>query len=171
MTTPARIGVVALLGLGLVVAGCGGGDDDNDTTTAAAPATSAPTATSAATTAETMATEVTSATGETSATGDTSATGESSAAESSGAGSGATSGAAADGQAIFTANCASCHTLAAANATGNVGPNLDQLDVDQATVEKQVTNGGGVMPAFGGQLTSDEIKAVAAYVVENRSGG
>lgn len=147
MTTPARIGVVALLGLGLVVAGCGG-SDDNDTTTAAAPATSAPAATSAATPAETTAPAETSATGEASATGG-----------------------AADGAAIFSANCASCHTLAAANATGAVGPNLDQLDVDQATVEKQVTNGGGGMPAFGGQLTPDEIKAVAAYVVESRSGG
>ena len=32
-----------------------------------------------------------------------------------------------DGKKIFSANCASCHTLKAAGATGTIGPNLDQL--------------------------------------------
>ena len=31
-------------------------------------------------------------------------------------------------------------------------------------MERQVTNGGGVMPAFKGQLTDAQIKAVAQYV-------
>ena len=31
-------------------------------------------------------------------------------------------------------------------------------------MEKQVTNGGGGMPPFKGQLTAAQIKAVAAYV-------
>jgi outer membrane protein assembly factor BamB len=35
--------------------------------------------------------------------------------------------ASAAGKAVFTANCASCHTLADANAHGSVGPNLDDL--------------------------------------------
>ena len=30
-----------------------------------------------------------------------------------------------DGKAIFEAQCASCHTLKAADATGTIGPNLD----------------------------------------------
>jgi mono/diheme cytochrome c family protein len=34
----------------------------------------------------------------------------------------------------------------------------------EPTVEKQVTNGGGGMPPFKGQLTPAQIKAVAAYV-------
>jgi hypothetical protein len=42
----------------------------------------------------------------------------------------------------------SCHTLAAAGATGTVGPNLDQLTPSQALVEHQVTNGGGGMPVL-----------------------
>ena len=29
------------------------------------------------------------------------------------------------GQQLFSANCAACHTLAAANASGTIGPNLD----------------------------------------------
>ena len=52
-----------------------------------------------------------------------------------------------EGKAIFSANCASCHTLKAAGATGTVGPNLDELGVDEATIEHQVINGGGPMPA------------------------
>jgi len=69
-----------------------------------------------------------------------------------------------EGKTVFTSNCASCHTLKAAGATGEVGPNLDELGPDEATVEKQVINGGGGMPAFGGTLTPEEIKEVAAYV-------
>ena len=44
------------------------------------------------------------------------------------------------------------------------GPNLDDLKPDEATVQRQVTNGGGVMPAFKGQLTDAQIKAVSQYV-------
>jgi outer membrane protein assembly factor BamB len=71
---------------------------------------------------------------------------------------------AADGKTIFTQSCASCHTLAAADATGTVGPNLDQLKPSKALVARQVTNGGGGMPAFGGRLSTRQIAAVAAYV-------
>jgi len=72
-----------------------------------------------------------------------------------------------DGKAIFSAQCASCHTLKAAGATGTVGPNLDQLKPSQPVVEKQVTNGGGVMPAFKGTLSPEQITAVAKYVADN----
>ena len=41
----------------------------------------------------------------------------------------------------------------------------------QAGAEKQVTNGGGGMPAFKGVLSEEEIKNVAAYVVEDIVGG
>jgi cytochrome c551 len=70
----------------------------------------------------------------------------------------------AQGKQAFTQNCASCHTLKDANARGQVGPNLDDLKPDEATVDRQVTNGGGAMPAFKGQLSAAEIKAVAQYV-------
>src|SRR4051812_49044823 len=77
---------------------------------------------------------------------------------------GGTQQASAQGKQIFTQNCAGCHTLKDAAATGKVGPNLDDLKPDEPTVERQVTNGGGAMPAFKGQLQPDEIKAVAQYV-------
>jgi uncharacterized membrane protein len=63
-----------------------------------------------------------------------------------------------------TAGCAGCHTLAAANASGSVGPDLDAAQPAQARVAQVVTNGLGAMPAFRSQLSEDEIAAVAAYV-------
>ncbi len=77
---------------------------------------------------------------------------------------GAGGGDAAAGKEVFTANCASCHTLADAGATAAVGPNLDESAPDQASVEAKVRTGGGGMPAFEGQLSDDEIVNVAAYV-------
>jgi cbb3-type cytochrome c oxidase subunit III len=72
--------------------------------------------------------------------------------------------AAPDGKSIFAANCATCHTLKSAGATGTVGPNLDQLKPPTAIVAHQVRNGGATMPAFKGTLSPAEIKAVAKYV-------
>jgi quinohemoprotein ethanol dehydrogenase len=54
------------------------------------------------------------------------------------------------------------------NQAGNGGPDLRTMPKakEQAGAEEQVTNGGGGMPAFKGQLSSEEISNVAAYVVE-----
>jgi glucose dehydrogenase/mono/diheme cytochrome c family protein len=71
---------------------------------------------------------------------------------------------AAAGKEVFTTTCGTCHTLAAAGTGGKVGPNLDQLKPSDSLVEHQVTNGGGGMPAFGGQLSKTEIESVAKYV-------
>jgi mono/diheme cytochrome c family protein len=68
---------------------------------------------------------------------------------------------------VFQQQCSSCHILAAAKATfGTYGPNLDELKPSEAAVKSQVTNGGGIMPAFGkdGILTAVEIETVATYV-------
>jgi cbb3-type cytochrome c oxidase subunit III len=72
--------------------------------------------------------------------------------------------AATSGKDIFTANCGSCHTLKDAATTGTVGPNLDQKKPNEARVQRQVTNGGAIMPAFKGTLTPAQITAVAKYV-------
>ncbi len=68
------------------------------------------------------------------------------------------------GKAVFTQNCASCHTLKAAGATGQVGPDLDQLKPSASIVTTQVNNGGAAMPAFKGRLSAAQIAAVAQYV-------
>jgi quinohemoprotein ethanol dehydrogenase len=77
-----------------------------------------------------------------------------------------TAAAAGPGMEVFTTNCGSCHTLAAAGTTGTTGPNLDQLAPSESIVEHQVINGGGGMPAFGKEkiLKPNEIKEVAEYV-------
>jgi cbb3-type cytochrome c oxidase subunit III len=69
-----------------------------------------------------------------------------------------------DGKSIFSANCASCHTLKAAAASGTIGPNLDDLKPSEPIVKHQVEVGGGVMPAFKGTLTPEQIDAVAKFV-------
>jgi quinohemoprotein ethanol dehydrogenase len=73
----------------------------------------------------------------------------------------------ATGEKVFESSCGTCHTLAAAGTTGAVGPNLDELQPSESTVEHQVINGGGKMPAFKGQLSAAEIKAVSKYVAES----
>jgi cbb3-type cytochrome c oxidase subunit III len=69
-----------------------------------------------------------------------------------------------DGKTIFKAKCGSCHTLVDAGTTGTTGPNLDQLKPSFARAQKQVINGGSVMPAFKGVLKNAQIVAVAKYV-------
>lgn len=78
-----------------------------------------------------------------------------------------TTQATADGEAVFAANCASCHTLKAADASGQVGPNLDDLKPDAARVEAQVKTGGNGMPPFADVLSAAEITSVADYVASN----
>ena len=76
-----------------------------------------------------------------------------------------------DGAAIFAeAGCGTCHTLAAANASGTIGPNLDEAQPDQELVVDRVTNGAGAMPSFSDSLSEDQIAAVAAYVASSAGG-
>jgi mono/diheme cytochrome c family protein len=63
-----------------------------------------------------------------------------------------------------SAGCGGCHTLRAAGASGAVGPDLDQLKPDAATVAATVKSGAGAMPSFSGRLSDAEIQAVARYV-------
>lgn len=74
------------------------------------------------------------------------------------------------GKSIFSSNCGSCHTLAAAHTTGTVGPNLDSLKPNYQAATAQVTNGGAAMPAFKSSLSTQQIADVAAYVVTSTGG-
>ena len=66
-----------------------------------------------------------------------------------------------------TAACDSCHTLKAAGAGGQIGPNLDSVRPDYATVRAKVEKGGGGMPSFGGRLSKQQIRDVAAFVAKH----
>jgi alcohol dehydrogenase (cytochrome c) len=75
------------------------------------------------------------------------------------------------GKEVFAQNCSTCH--GATGHGGNGGPDLRTMPKakEQAGAEEQVTNGGGGMPPFKGTLSEEEIKNVAAYVVEDIVGG
>ena len=70
------------------------------------------------------------------------------------------------GKEIFlnAGNCATCHSLKDAGSNAMVGPNLNQIRPDIGRVKNAVLNGIGVMPAYQGILSSEEIDAVSHYV-------
>ena len=83
------------------------------------------------------------------------------------------------GRELFGQHCGVCHTLAAANAVGKVGPNLDVLKPAQSTVLNTINNGclpnppkgsneaclgQGVMPAA--VVQGEEAQDVAAFVAK-----
>ena len=67
------------------------------------------------------------------------------------------------------AMCGTCHILKAAASEGDIGTNLDSLKPLEEQVRGVVTEGLGVMPAFGeeGLLNSEEIDAVSYYVTHS----
>ena len=62
------------------------------------------------------------------------------------------------------AQCGVCHVLQSAGSEGQIGPNLDKLKPTIHRIISVVTNGIGVMQAWEGILTHEEIEAVAYYV-------
>jgi cbb3-type cytochrome c oxidase subunit III len=70
-----------------------------------------------------------------------------------------------DPKELFTQQCGACHVLADAGTTGTTGPSLDQAMPSLDAAIQQITNGGGGMPPFAGQLTDEQIRALAEYVV------
>ena len=75
-----------------------------------------------------------------------------------------------NGAAVFKANCAGCHARG-----GNIvrrGKNLKLKTLHKRQVDTQeaiasiVTNGKGIMSAYGDKLTSEEIANVSAYVLQ-----
>lgn len=153
--------IVAALAGAVVVAGCGGGGSTSGEATSAEETEAGGAAEEPAEEEEEGAEEPAEEEGAAEEPAEEEA--ETGGAEAGGGGEAALS---AEGKSIFTSSCSSCHTLKAAGATGEVGPNLDELKPPLATVEHQVVNGGGGMPAFGkeGTLNAKEIKAVATYV-------
>jgi mono/diheme cytochrome c family protein len=88
-----------------------------------------------------------------------------------GGGGGQAQGNAEAGSAIFNEQgCGGCHVLEAAGSNGSVGPNLDESKPDFDLIVDRVTNGQGVMPAFGDELSEQEIRDVSAYVFQSTQG-
>jgi mono/diheme cytochrome c family protein len=70
-------------------------------------------------------------------------------------------------QVFASAGCAGCHTLKAAGSTGTTGTNLDKAKPSLALVLRRVTIGFGTMPSFKDQLSQQQIRDVAAFVVQS----
>lgn len=70
------------------------------------------------------------------------------------------------GRELFNSwSCGTCHALKDADGSGHVGPSLDgNPRLTEAFIIDRVTNGAGPMPAFGGQMTDEEIADLAAYI-------
>ena len=82
---------------------------------------------------------------------------------------------AADGAALFSANCAQCH--ARGKNLVNAAKSLKKADLEKyemyssEAIIAQITKGQGAMPAFGKKLKADEIQGIAAYVLEQAENG
>ena len=73
-----------------------------------------------------------------------------------------------EGKTLFIANCKSCHTLAAVQAHGVTGPNLDELaPLDKQRVLNAIARGGtGQKRMPKGLLTGEDAEYVAGYVAQ-----
>jgi cytochrome c6 len=80
-----------------------------------------------------------------------------------------------DGGKIFNANCAACHALgsnrvvAAKNLKKETLEKYEMYSVE--AISYQVTKGKNAMPAFAKKLNTDEIQAVAEYVLARADQG
>ena len=68
------------------------------------------------------------------------------------------------GEALYAANCATCHGV---NAGGGAGPRLagNARLRDEAMVRNTVQYGRGMMPGFGSLLSDDELERLVSYVM------
>ena len=73
-----------------------------------------------------------------------------------------------NGRELFGLRCANCHTLQAANAIAEVGPNLDQIRPNKATVLNAIENGksAGNGQMAGGLYTDQDADDVANFVAK-----
>ena len=83
------------------------------------------------------------------------------------------------GRDLFVQRCGSCHTLDAAGTTGQLGPNLGDVPLTEATILTAIRRGGGSLSkGAGGRtgnmprnlVTGKDAKDVAAFVAANASG-
>jgi len=66
------------------------------------------------------------------------------------------------GRALFLKNCAHCH---GADAHGNEGPDLHNLEWTKEQITTRIRNGKkGQMAAFAGKLSPEQIKSIVSYL-------
>jgi mono/diheme cytochrome c family protein len=75
------------------------------------------------------------------------------------------------GRQVFIETCGSCHTLDAAGTTGQIGPDLGDIPLDQADVRRAIEIGGtgsGTMPR--NLVSGVDAADVAAFVAASGPG-
>jgi mono/diheme cytochrome c family protein len=75
------------------------------------------------------------------------------------------------GRQVFIETCGSCHTLDAAGTTGQIGPDLGNIPLDQADVRRAIEIGGtgsGTMPR--NLVSGVDAADVAAFVAASGPG-
>ncbi|WP_299759080.1 cytochrome c [uncultured Pontibacter sp.] len=70
----------------------------------------------------------------------------------------------ANAKAIYTQLCATCHGTDGARGLGGAA-NLQVSNLSQHNRVNVIENGRGLMPAFGSQLSDEEVQALAAYTM------
>jgi cytochrome c2 len=87
------------------------------------------------------------------------------------------------GQVYANNGCGACHTFAAAESAGNVGPNLDEVipGQDEAMVEESIVDPeaqpsqgfpAGVMPQdYEAQIPPEDLKLLVEFLIENAGKG
>ncbi|NQE61228.1 cytochrome-c oxidase, cbb3-type subunit III [Caulobacter sp. RHG1] len=76
---------------------------------------------------------------------------------------------------LFEAQCVACHGVDGKGVQEMGGPDLTDADwlygADRADIRSQIFSGnGGVMPAWGGRLSPETIKALSVYIHANAGG-
>jgi mono/diheme cytochrome c family protein len=70
------------------------------------------------------------------------------------------------GRKVFVdARCGACHTLRAVGAQGTSGTNFDAKPPSLALALDRIAHGRNAMPAYSDQLSQQQMRDVAAYVV------
>jgi mono/diheme cytochrome c family protein len=81
------------------------------------------------------------------------------------------------GKPVFVSTCGVCHRLKAAASVGNIGPNLDKVQLSEAVIVKAIANGGATvmtkaqvakyqtqMTPYKGVLSPAKIQNIAAFI-------
>lgn len=69
------------------------------------------------------------------------------------------------GRETFVSTCGACHTLSDAGTNGQIGPNLDTVELDEEAVLSAIQTGPGQMPA--NLIEGEQAQQVAEYVAAN----
>lgn len=65
---------------------------------------------------------------------------------------------------IAQPTCGVCHTLAAAEFTGETAPDLDEREPGYDTVLSALRDGPGAMPSYTDQFDESELHDIAAFI-------